>query len=37
MKQVVLHYVPIFLSLKNELKIFPSTETHEKDGPALET
>lgn len=32
---VVLHSASIFLSLKNELKLFPSRDTHEKGGPAL--
>jgi len=31
----VLHSTSIFLSLKNEPRIFPFTETHEKGGPAL--
>lgn len=35
MKPLVLHFSSIFLYLKNELKIFPSKETHEKGGLAF--
>jgi len=30
MEPIVLHFASIFLSLKNELKIFPSTENLKK-------
>jgi len=35
MQPLVLSSTFIFLSLKNELKIFLPTETYEKGGPAL--
>jgi len=35
MKSLVLSSTSIFLSLKNELKIFSPTETYEKGRPAL--
>jgi len=35
MKSLLLHFAPIFLRLKKQLKIFPSIETYEKGRPAL--
>jgi len=35
MKPLVLDSSSISLSFKNELKIFPSKEIHEKGGPTL--